>query len=623
MTPSITAIAKACGGLPLALTIAARAGRRASWSLSTLASRLGDERQRLDHLSVGDLGVRASFQLSYRLLRRPDRALFRRITLIPGASFDAVLVAAASGLNDPRRVEQPIDRLVDFGLILPTTPEGSYRLHDLLRLFGMEKSRSDGGPQEASDTFDNVGNYLYLEANRAALALAGVDADADADDTIKQVRLQQLTSRSDALKWFDRYVNNVIALVPTLVNVGKYDTALNVVLAVTSYLELRGYGKNLENMATAGLAIIIKLKRNEQLKTANLGQLEAIMLRFLSKAALQNRRHDVALQYCQEAADRCDDESMKIDLRNVRGTILLKLHRCDEALTEFRAVERSCEGNPELRGISALASYNSGVALHRLGKDAEAMPHLERDLERCRAEKDQIGEATTLNTIGNALVNLGDVDEGIKALSLAVQRYEECGDVIHAGHVLNDLGLAFSLTGRHEEAIQCHTGDLATCNTANDLHGAGKACLGIAGNLIISDVEKIESARTVLAHAKKLLDPSDPYAEADLSMIEGEIAYAAHEHERGREAMNHAIAFYEAAGFDRNKTQVQLRHSHCLIEHGYPDLAIDLLNRTIATIVDDNTPHRTTAEKLLARARRTKAEANAGCAHGGGENGTV
>ena len=67
------AVLTACGGLPLAIRIAAaRLVSRPAWAVGALANRLRNERQRLSELAVGDLAVRASFGVSYANL--PDRA---------------------------------------------------------------------------------------------------------------------------------------------------------------------------------------------------------------------------------------------------------------------------------------------------------------------------------------------------------------------------------------------------------------------------------------------------------------------------------------------------------------------------------------------------------------------
>ena len=60
-----------CGYLPLAIRIAgARLAGRQAWRLRVMRDRLADESNRLGELRVGELGVRASFELSMRHCRR-------------------------------------------------------------------------------------------------------------------------------------------------------------------------------------------------------------------------------------------------------------------------------------------------------------------------------------------------------------------------------------------------------------------------------------------------------------------------------------------------------------------------------------------------------------------------
>jgi DNA-binding SARP family transcriptional activator len=62
-------LARCCGYLPLALRIAgARLVARPTWPVAALADRLADAQRRLDELELGEVGVRASFQVSYQQL---------------------------------------------------------------------------------------------------------------------------------------------------------------------------------------------------------------------------------------------------------------------------------------------------------------------------------------------------------------------------------------------------------------------------------------------------------------------------------------------------------------------------------------------------------------------------
>ena len=72
--PEATAeLLDACAGLPLAVRIcAARLATRSGWSIQAMAERLRDVHRRLDEMRVGDLAVRASFQVSFASLPASD-----------------------------------------------------------------------------------------------------------------------------------------------------------------------------------------------------------------------------------------------------------------------------------------------------------------------------------------------------------------------------------------------------------------------------------------------------------------------------------------------------------------------------------------------------------------------
>src|SRR5580692_10796574 len=95
----------ACAGLPLAIRIcAARLNTRSGWTIQTMASRLRDEHRRLDELRVGDMAVRASFQVSFASLPasiQPDGIVpadaFRMLGLWHGPSISSAAAAALYG----------------------------------------------------------------------------------------------------------------------------------------------------------------------------------------------------------------------------------------------------------------------------------------------------------------------------------------------------------------------------------------------------------------------------------------------------------------------------------------------------------------------------------------------
>ena len=170
--PDATAeVLVACAGLPLAIRIcAARLAARRQWRIATLAGRLRNVHRRLDELSIGDLAVRASFQVSYGSLLKPpvgvDPArVFRLLGLWQGTWIGQAAAAALVGAPEDD-IADALETLVDANLLESPAPDW-YRFHDLLRVYATERAQaeeSDAGRAEA------VGRLLrwYLDTAEAA-----------------------------------------------------------------------------------------------------------------------------------------------------------------------------------------------------------------------------------------------------------------------------------------------------------------------------------------------------------------------------------------------------------------------------------------------------------------------
>ncbi|MFC7617422.1 helix-turn-helix domain-containing protein [Actinokineospora soli] len=121
------AVARACWRLPLALRIAgswlvARPYRR----MSDLATLLRDERTRLDHLSVGDLSLRASVLAHLSGLDATERAALRSVARIGGVHFGLCDLVGLPAAGDG------VERLLLANLLTPT-PDGRYRMESYVR----------------------------------------------------------------------------------------------------------------------------------------------------------------------------------------------------------------------------------------------------------------------------------------------------------------------------------------------------------------------------------------------------------------------------------------------------------------------------------------------------------
>ncbi|MEV5321817.1 AfsR/SARP family transcriptional regulator [Streptomyces sp. NPDC052687] len=144
------AIARYCGGLPLALRAAAvRLNTRPHWSLSRYAERLSDEGRRLDELAHSSLSVRASFAVSYNALPEDAREALRCLAHLPAAEFDAHLACPVLG-KDFATVEDACEQLVEAHFLSVAAPAVGdlptrYRLDGLQRAFAQELGSGRAG----------------------------------------------------------------------------------------------------------------------------------------------------------------------------------------------------------------------------------------------------------------------------------------------------------------------------------------------------------------------------------------------------------------------------------------------------------------------------------------------
>jgi DNA-binding SARP family transcriptional activator len=156
-------IVSACGFLPLAVRIAgAKLATRPCMPLAATARHLASERRRLDELTIGDLGVRASVALSYDALNPRVQRAFRLLSLT-GPSFAAWQAGALLGEPEPVGV---LDVLADNCLLTPepagATGQARYRMHELLHEYAAERLAEDSGEDTAAAQARLLTGWLEL-----------------------------------------------------------------------------------------------------------------------------------------------------------------------------------------------------------------------------------------------------------------------------------------------------------------------------------------------------------------------------------------------------------------------------------------------------------------------------
>ena len=170
------AVLRACAGLPLAIRIAGARLARRGGTVQALADRLSDERRRLDELRMGNLAVRASFEVSFASLPAaapggPDPAqAFRLLGLWTGPSISLAAASALLGEAEDA-VAGALDVLVDAHLLEAPEPD-RYRFHDLLRVYAAEGARTQETEQARTAATVRLLTWYLYTAEAAARVIS-------------------------------------------------------------------------------------------------------------------------------------------------------------------------------------------------------------------------------------------------------------------------------------------------------------------------------------------------------------------------------------------------------------------------------------------------------------------
>jgi len=436
------AVARRCGYLPLALRIAgARLAARPGWPLAVLADRLAREQRRLDELEVADLGVRTSFTVSHRQLRRSgsatDRDAAEAFVLL--GTWDGpdlgVPVAARLLEADENRAGRVLDHLVDAGL-LETARPGRYRLHDLLRLYARELAATVLTETARTEALHRVLHcYVATLWHTLALLRPGDPRLALAAPGWSTGGLE-FADAAAALAWLDSERANVLAAVIRAASADMHTAVLQLAPATFVFFLQRGYWLD-----------CVRLNRT-------------------------------ALAVAEKSGDR---EAQAQALCDLGGAFEFQ-GRSDEALA---CISRSLDIHRELgndRGEAAILN-NIGVVHSRQGRHDEALPFVRQSLNLQRRIGSRNGEALALDTLGGVYARMRRDDEALRCYGQSLPIHRELGSRWDEAKTLNGRAIIYVRLGRHDEALACVRESLTICEELGS--PAGRASnLDVLGTIL-------------------------------------------------------------------------------------------------------------------------------------------
>ncbi|WP_246082773.1 AfsR/SARP family transcriptional regulator [Nonomuraea diastatica] len=457
------AVVRLCGGLPLALCLAAaRLNGRPFWPVSVLAERLATARHRLDELRADDRAVRAVFQESYEDLRAsPSGAeaarVFRYVGMLDGPDAGPTIVAAMTGLSEDR-ARDLLDTLVDAQLVESHAPD-RYRLHDLLRLYARERAEAEDPAGRRAELVRRV-LHCHLATARTAIKVLGANTGRRAGIGPRTLDHPgaRLATGEDVHAWTDAEADNVLALVRTAA--GPSTATLVVSLAATFTVLLYERGHWLKQLSLAQSALPAAAGTREILYEARIhGDLGWV-------------------QVCMGASEDG----------------IAHLHR------SLDAYRRAGEATMEAGLLD-----NLGVAYRTAGQPERAAEHHTLALRLNRELGDRWGEAVNLTHLGLVHQAAGRYDEAVELHTRSIELLGELGMPSDRLRAFIHRAEAYRRAGRFEEAVEHYRQAMAAHRKLGGSGDFGAAEISWGLGLVLYELGRVDEARQAWRRSITLL----------------------------------------------------------------------------------------------------------------------
>ncbi|MFG2720898.1 BTAD domain-containing putative transcriptional regulator [Streptomyces sp. NPDC048416] len=506
------AILDCCGNLPLAIRIASgKLAGRPAWSLRVLRERIEDESRRLAELRIGDLSVRASVELSLRLLPADAVRALSLLGLLGAYTLPGWVVGP---LLDRPDGEDVLDTLVDASLVRLTATdaigEPRYRLHDLIRTCAVENADALPEADKRDAIIRVLSVWLALVAG-ATERLPGGLLTAEPGTAPRRSLPDAVTDRlmADPFGWFDAERDNLLGAVKLAVDWGLDEIAWELAAGTATYYDHRCLYQDWQHGHRLAL---------EAAQAAGNAHGASVLLRGMAQLHIYRDEFGPATRALESSVGLCRDggdkrgEALSVAMLS---TVSRVQGRDDEALERVEHALAIAVGSGD-QHIEAQLFCSMGVMKLMQGKLDEAETWFDGALHRARALDDGHRVAVVLRRFSRLHDRRGDPDEALRCLGQALAAFEQLADErcvaytllevgrVHAGQHDRDragpaLERAAGLFHRHgdgqdEAACWQLLGDLDAAAGAHDLAGRHR---GRALRLwqLIADTNQARAAR--------------------------------------------------------------------------------------------------------------------------------
>ncbi|MGW2813587.1 BTAD domain-containing putative transcriptional regulator [Streptomyces sp. NPDC001415] len=434
------AILDCCGNLPLAIRIASgKLTGRPAWSLRVLRERIEDESRRLAELRIGDLSIRASVDLSLRLLPADAVRALSLLGLLGPYTLPGWVVGP---LLDRPDGEEVLDSLVDASLVRLTATdalgEPRYRLHDLIRTCAREAAAALPTADKRDAIIRVLSVWLDL-VRRATDRLPGGLLAAAPGSAPRRSLPDAVVNRlmADPFGWFDAERDNLLGAVKLAVDWGLDELAWELAAGTATYYDHRCLYQDWQHghQLALGAAEAAGNARGVSVLLRGLGQLHIYQDEF-DRAT---RALETSIELCRDTGDKRGEALSVATL----STVSRVQGRDDEALERVEQALSIAVGEGD-RHIEAQLSCSMAVMRLMQGQLDEAESWFTGALRLARALDDEHRVAVVLRRFSRLHDRRGDPDEALRCLWQALATFEQLVDERCAAYTLLEVGRVYA-----------------------------------------------------------------------------------------------------------------------------------------------------------------------------------
>jgi DNA-binding SARP family transcriptional activator/tetratricopeptide (TPR) repeat protein len=470
-----------CGNLPLALrAAAARLAARPYWNIADQVERLLDESRRLDELTHGETGMRASLVLTYDTLSSDAQRLFRLMSVLGFPSF-ASWMAATLLRSDVPHAEDILEELAEAYLVKTERTSARepvrYFYDDIAGSFALERLTDEESPGEQRSALERVIAALLFVAREAHNREYSGDYLLPPTDTGRWRLPQSLVDRLlyDPLTWYEEERQSLSAAVRQAAVTGLAGYAWSLAISSVALYEARRYFSD------------------------------------------WRETHEAALKAAWQAEDKRGEAAMRYSL----GSLFMFQQQNGHARRQFRFASEIYHELGESYG-AALVARNMAVLDRRDGDLRKAIERWEQALRVFVVTGDMIAVAHVLYNLAQAQLDCGNDGAASELLARADEICQRTQSHRVGAQVQKKIGDVCLKTGDLDTAAQTYANVVLTARLSGDRVGECYGALGMS--MVALRRGRVEAAEQTITEAVRQADlTGDPVIRSRLRMAWAEV----------------------------------------------------------------------------------------------------